>query len=159
MATEEDDIAPTRQQVRQGRPAAPQGGEERAAHLGLDLLGGVVLVGLGPDGATHVIDQAVQAPVALDGTGHHRLGPLPGLQVGLQGDGLHALVTQPGGRLLDIVGAVDQDQAGPLGAGPLGDSQPDALGRPGDHHHSVLKTQAVETPHAASPAAFGVNFS
>jgi hypothetical protein len=41
--------------------AAPQGGEQRAAHFGLDLLHFVVLEEACPDGAANVVDQDVEA--------------------------------------------------------------------------------------------------
>jgi hypothetical protein len=60
---------PVCQHVGQHCAAAPQGWEERAAYFGLDLVLGVELEGLGPDGAANVVDQDVDAAKA--GSGRH----------------------------------------------------------------------------------------
>ncbi|MCY1297774.1 hypothetical protein D9M70_472260 [compost metagenome] len=130
--------------------AAPEGGEQRAAHFGLDLVLLVVLEGLGPDGPAHVVDQDVQAAEALHGGGGHPVAFGVLLEVGGQGQHLGAL-PQLVLQFEDQLGAVHHHQARALLRQPLGDPAADALRRAGDQRDLVLESVVhgnASPPHA-----------
>ncbi|HEY0916050.1 MAG TPA: hypothetical protein VGE22_14345 [Solimonas sp.] len=112
-----------------------RGGEQRAAHLGLDLRRFVVLEGLGPDGAADVVDQDVETAEALDRRAHHALAVAGLFQVGSQAQ--HAFML---GQLEHQLGAVHRHHLRALLQQPLGDAAADALGGAGDHGDFVLET-------------------
>ncbi|MNE33675.1 hypothetical protein D3C80_1273600 [compost metagenome] len=130
----DDGATATFEHVRQRGVAAPQGGEQRAAHLGLDLLDFVVFEGLGPDGAAHVVDQDVQAAMGFHRTGHDpgAIGVL--FQVG--GEGEHALASQ----FVDQLGTVYRDHVCAFGLEPPAHAPADALGGTGDQGDLALES-------------------
>ena len=127
------------QHERQRRVAAPQRGEQRAAHLGLDLVLAVVLKRLGPDGAADVVDQHVQAAKAQHGLGHHALALGVALQVGREREHTFGGAGQLA-QFVHQLRAVHSHHAGALFQQPFDDAPAYALRRSGDDRHLVLET-------------------
>lgn len=155
----DDDTTTLLHHGRQHRTAAPQGRHQRTRDLGRDLGSAELGERLEVDRPAHVVDQDIDAPEVLDALRHHLGGTLPGLQVGLQRNGVNALLHQAGHHLLNEIGAIHQRQACALGGGSLGDPPPDPLGGTGDHHDLAVETTVGEAAHALPPASLGVNFS
>ena len=126
--------------VRQRRVTAPQGGEQRAAHFGLDLVFLVMLKRLGPDGAAHVVDEDVQPAKALHRSGHDALAIGTFFHVGRECQHVGRRGSQFIAQLEHQIRAVDQHQAGALGGQAQGHAAANTLGRPGDHRNLLVKT-------------------
>lgn len=127
------------QHVRQRGVAAPQRGEQRATHLGLDLMFLVMLEGLGPDGSTDVVDEDVETAETLFRGIHHPMAIGELLEVGGQGQDFGAL-PQLIGQFMDQFGTVHGYQPAAFLDESLGDTATDALGRAGNHRDLVLKS-------------------
>ncbi|MCY1214528.1 hypothetical protein D9M72_263430 [compost metagenome] len=119
--------------------AAPEGGEQRTAHFGLDLVFLVVLVGLGPDSPAHVVDEDVQPAEALHRGGGDAMAFGEPLEVG--GQGQHPAVrAQLVLQLEDQLGTVHGNHPCTLLHQPLGHAAADALRRAGDQRDLVLES-------------------
>jgi LysR family transcriptional regulator, benzoate and cis,cis-muconate-responsive activator of ben and cat genes len=103
----DDHAAFPRQHVVQRRTAAIERGEQRPSHLGVDLLRFVVLVGLGPDRAAHVVHQDVDPAPEFDGAPHRLFAALPGLEVHADRLGLAPRLADGGDNLVSCGRAVD----------------------------------------------------
>ncbi len=119
--------------------AAPERGEQRAAHFGLDLVLLVMLERLGPDGAADVVNQDVEPPEALFRCIHHPMAVGELFEVGGQGQHLGAL-PQLVDEFVHQLGAIHRYQPSAFGDETLGHATPDALGRAGDDRDFVLET-------------------
>ncbi len=119
--------------------AAPQGREQRATHLGLDLVLQVMLEGLGPDGSADVVDEDVETAETLFRGIHNPMAIGELLEVGGQGQDVSAL-PQLIGQFMDQFGTVHGHQPAAFLGESLGDTATDALGRAGDHRDLVVKS-------------------
>ena len=152
-----DDAALLLDHRRQHGAAAPQGGEQRAAHFGLDLGFFVELEGLGPDGAADVVDQHVDTLELAQGLGNHGLGAGEGFEVGLEGCSLALGGLDLLDDFIDQVGTVDGQHLAAFGRNLHRDAPADALGGAGHDDDFFLEASGVA--HSWAPAVEDENFS
>src|SRR3954454_10121961 len=144
----DDRAATLLEQMRENSAAAPEGREQRAADLRLDLVLAVVGIWLGPDRAAHVVDQDVDPAETLVSLGHDPRAVVVPLEVSPDGDRLGAGGVELVAQLGDEFRAVDEGDAAALLGHPRGDPLADALRRPG--HHGHLAVEAARMDHRSS---------
>src|SRR4051795_8991079 len=144
----DDRAATLLEQMRENSAAAPEGREQRAADLRLDLVLAVVGIGLGPDRAAHIVDQDVDPAETLVSLGHDPRAVVVPLEVSPDGDRLGAGGVELVAQLGDEFRAVDEGDAAALLGHPRGDPLADALRRPG--HHGHLAVEAARMDHRSS---------